>query len=110
MIKRSDIENRVYDNNICTRFYTKIYVDGIEKLEAKFSRMDAKMWKMSIIFDRDRDADSQIYNFIYVIPTESMSLEKIAAFGLKFFQLKLKEEIQNKSMVDFAIGETLEGM
>ena len=44
------------------------------------------------------------------MPKSGLPLELIAATGLKYFQLYLKEEIQNKTNFDFALSELLRGM
>ena len=65
---------------------------------------------MQIIFDRTRDKDTEVYNFNYIMPRSNLPLELIAATGLKYFQLYIKEEIQLKSNLDFELGEILKGM
>ena len=65
---------------------------------------------MTIVLDRTRDADSQVYSFDYIMPKSGLPIGLIAATGLKYFQLYLKEEIQTKSGYDFALGEILRGM
>lgn len=74
------------------------------------SKKDPKVWRMQIVLPRDRDCDSQVYTFDYILPREGIDLCTIAAIGLKYFQMKLKEEIQSKSNFDFTIGELLKDM
>ena len=67
-------------------------------------------WNMRVILDHTRDADSQVYNFGYIMPRENMDICFVAATGLKYFQLYLKQEIQRKSNFDFVLGELLKDM
>lgn len=67
-------------------------------------------WNMQVILGRTRDADSQVYNFGYILPREGLDLVLIAATGLKYFQLYLQQEIQMKSNFDFVLGDLLKDM
>lgn len=116
MIKLKDLELRSYVDKKCTSFsYTLKDDKNEEAFTAKFTNTDhmsdqPKGWIMLIVLDRTRDADSQVYRFNYQMPKANLPLELIAATGLKFFQLYLKEEIQSKAAMDFLLGERLEGM
>lgn len=116
MLKLKKLVNRIYEGKDCIRFeYEVIEYDGNKKCScfiARYQRSseDAKQWRMQVVLPRDRDCDSQVYTFDYILPKESMELTLIAAIGLKYFQLKLKEEIQQKSNWDFVLGELLKDM
>lgn len=115
MLKLKDLQNRVYSGKVCTRFECKIPIDKDKSLLAMFIREFAgqvcsDMWRMQVVTDRTRDKDSEVYNFTYVMPKSNLPLELIAATGLRYFQLHLKEEIQNKSNLDFVLGDILSGM
>lgn len=111
MIKFKDLQNRVYSGNICTRFEHTVKIDKEHSILTTFKRMDNhNEWNMQIIIDRTRDKDSEVYNFGYIMPKSNLPLELIAATGLKYFQLYLKEEVQIKSNLDFEIGRIVEGM
>lgn len=71
---------------------------------------DIGVWNMRVVLMRTRDSDSQVYNIRYQMPRDGLPVELIAATGLKYFQLSLKEEIQTKSNIDFAIGELVKDM
>ena len=80
-------------------------------LKANFWKgIEENEWRMRIVLDKTRDADSQVYTFGYIMPKSNLPLELIAATGLKYFQLYLKEEIQTKSEYDFMLGDVLKGM
>lgn len=113
MIRLKDLDNREYIGRSCVAFR---YVLRNEKgeiiniLTYQKSLTHEAQWNMQVVIKRTRDADSQVYNFGYVMPKENLPLELIAATGLKYFQLYLKEEIQKKMEYDFAIGEVVKGM
>lgn len=112
MLTLKDLDNRVYSGKTCSEFsYSLKDEKGQTKLKANFWRgQEQNEWQMRIVLDRTRDADSQVYTFGYIMPKSNLPLELIAATGLKYFQLLLKEEIQAKSEYDFALGDVLKGM
>lgn len=115
MLKREDLKNRVYSGKQCTRFEVLIPIgDNLVELAQFFkepnANEDQETWFMRIVFDRTRDKDSEVYTFKYTLPKIGVPLELIAATGLRYFQLRLKEEVQNKSNMDFIIGDMLSGM
>lgn len=113
MIKLKDLKNRIYSEKVCVGFEIIILKDNLPNAEYRFRKKqegDSPTWNLNIIIQRTRDADSQVYNFEYQIPRENIPLETIAAIGLKFYQLYLKEEIQSKMNLDFDLGEMLVGM
>ena len=114
MLTLKDLENRVYSGKQCIRFEYTIKLDDNNKKHAiaRFERQldNPTVWNMRIMFDRTRDKDSEVYNFGYVMPREGLPLELIAATGLRYFQLHIKEEIQAKSNIDFEIGKIIQGM
>ena len=114
MIKFKDLQNRVYSGKTCVRFEYGMMVND-QYVYAQFQKQVGQTaqpneWNMQIIFGRTRDKDSEVYNFGYVMPKDGLPLELIAATGLRYFQLHIKEEIQAKSNLDFELGEILQGM
>lgn len=106
MVKLKELTNRAYKEKECIGFDYQVKDEKGEVLvNAHFDKKAPKEWWMRIILGRTRDADSQVYNFGYTLPKEGMDLAIICAIGLKYFQLYLKEEIQTKSTIDFAIGD-----
>lgn len=119
MLKLKELVNRVYDGKDCVRFeYEVLDVDRTATdpkrncFVARYqkSKEDSKQWRMQVVLPRDRDCDSQVYTFDYVLPKEGMELVLIAAIGLKYFQMRIKEEIQQKSDWDFVLGALLKDM
>ena len=117
MLKLKELVNRIYDGKECVRFeYEVLDEDGSKNPPSCFvaryqrSSEDAKQWKMQVVLPRDRDCDSQVYTFDYVLPKIGMELALIAAIGLKYFQLRLKEEVQQKSNWDIVLGSLLKDM
>lgn len=113
MIRLKDLQNRVYSGKQCISFEFPLKIDDEKEVVARFERIiygQAGQWRMQVVFDRDRDKDSDVYNFWYIMPKDNLPLELIAATGLKYFQLKLKQEIQDKSNLDFLLGDITSGM
>ena len=112
MIKLKDLQNRVYSGKQCVKFeYIVKGEEDSDSIEVVFRRMDnPNEWRMQIVLNRTRDKDSEVYNFGYIMPKDGLPLELIAATGLKYFQLHIKEEVQVKSNLDFVLGGILEGM
>ena len=111
MIRLKDLQNRVYSGKSCIRFEYEFDVDQNKTICAVFKRLsETNTWKMSIVLDRTRDKDSEVYNFMYALPKDDVKLELVAAIGLRYFQLHIKEEVQMKSNMDFALGEIIDGV
>lgn len=114
MITFKDLQNKVYSGKVCVRFEYAILV-GERLIYAKFERQPYENskpneWNMQIILGRTRDKDSEVYNFGYIMPRDGLPLELIAATGLRYFQLHVKNEVQEKSNMDFELGKILQGM
>lgn len=114
MIRLKDLQNRVYRGKDCIRFEYAFLVNN-QYVYAQYSKQTGEAalpnhWSMQIVFGRTRDKDSEVYNFEYAIPKESTPLELVAAIGLRYFQLHIKEEVQMKSNMDFLLGEIIEGV
>ena len=111
MITRNDIHNRVYAiNKQCERFEIKIKNEENE-YDVFFHKINEQTWKVKFQLEKTNEADSQDYTFTFMLPTTNpISLEKIAAFGLRYMQLAIQEEIQQKSNIIFEISNLLEGM
>lgn len=112
MLKLKDLKNRVYNGRECVRFECNIMMDKDSKqeIEAVFKKVALTEWRMQILIDGTRDKDTEVYNFSYIMPRSNLPLELIAATGLKYFQLYIKEEVQLKSNLDFELGNILQGM
>ena len=115
MIKFKDLQNKVYSDKVCVRFEYEIHFEhnGVKsKVCAYFKRKENNLnyWIMQVLFDRTRDKDSEVYHIDYIMPKSNLPLELVAATGLRYFQLYLKEEVQIKSNMDFELGNTLQGM
>lgn len=119
MLKLKELVNRIYEGKDCVRFEYEVLDTARAANDPKRScfvaryqrsKEDIKQWKMQIVLPRDRDCDSQVYTFDYVLPKEGMELALIAAIGLKYFQMRIKEEVQQKSDWDFVLGTLLDGM
>lgn len=111
MIKQSDLVNRCNVDGKCIDFDYFVNLDN-SRIRCRFTRdkNQLSVWNMMVVIKRTRDADSQVYNFGYQLPKENMDLTMVAAIGLKYFQLYLKEEVQLKSNLDFTLGEITNGM
>lgn len=115
-IKLKDLVNRAYVGRQCTAFdYVLNIPNDTEEFKyviVRFTRAQTKetQWNMQVVIPRNRDSDSQVYNFGYIMPKNNLPLELICATGLKYFQLRLKSEIQYKSNLDFVIGDVTNGM
>lgn len=116
MIKLKELDNRAYVGKVCVGFtYTVKNEEGESLFKADFTAGDymtgaPKEWYMLVVFNRTRDADSQVYRFGYEMPRIGLPLELIAATGLKYFQLYLKDEVNVKIGIDMVLGELLEKM
>lgn len=113
MLELKNLENRVYEGKNCVEFTYFLRDEKGNKLQ-RFSffrdEVDEKKWTMRVLIDRTGDADSQLYNFTYIIQSPKAPLNLVCAVGLKYFVLYLREEIQTKSDYDFLISDVIRGM
>lgn len=117
MIKLKELINRIHKGKDCVGFEYRVIDNARDKddperycFEAKWRKTDISTWVMTVVLPRDRDCDSQVYNFCYQMPRDGLELTLIAATGLKYYQLYLKQEIQRKSDFDFVLGDILKDM
>lgn len=113
MLKLKELINRVYEQKRCVSFEININNDTLPEsifLFKKIKNCDKPTWNLTVMISKDRDRDSQVYNFSYELPREGIPLEMIAAIGLKYFQLKIQEEVQMKSNFNFVLSDILQGM
>lgn len=112
MIKQSDLVNRMAINGVCVDFDYFIKVTNEHKIRCRFTRSknELRTWNMTIVLERTRDADSQVYSFDYQLPRDGMDLTMVVAIGLKYFQLYLREEVQMKSNIEFVLGDVTSNM
>ena len=118
MLSLKDLQNRVYSGRECVEFsYDVVDISRApnDKERNCFRAIWRKgeeynEWHMRVIIDRTRDADSQVYNFGYIMPRSGLPLELIAATGLRYFQMYIQQEVQMKSNWDFVLGDILRGM
>lgn len=114
MITLKDLK-KTYRGRFCTRFEYDIDLGDGNILTANFVKQEypgakENEWNMQLVIPRTRDKDSEVYNFGYAMPRSNLPLELIAASGIKYLQLYIKEEVQAKSNMDFVLGEILKGM
>ena len=111
-----DLENRVYEDKKCIRFdyvikgeqptdnvlvtFNRVFMNGVENVK--------DTWHIRMILDKTQYTDTQVYDAEITIPMHDAPLVIVCGTGLHFIQSLLKEKIQNKSMLEFAIGEVVE--
>lgn len=113
LIKLKDLVNRKYDHKRCIGFEIEIHKENLPDAKYLFKKLlecDKPTWEILVIMPRDRDKDTQVYNLSYEVPRDNIPLETIAGIGLRFFQLKIQEEIQQKSDLNFELSDVLQGM
>lgn len=113
MLTLKDLSNRVYRDKQCIGFEYQIKDNdntiGVCQFQMILTPDDdnpfTSEWRMQVVNPRTRDKDAEVYVFGYVLPKVGLPLELIAATGLKYYQLHLKNEIQYKSNLDFILGD-----
>ena len=112
MLTQKDLECKEYKGKELFAFkYVQRDKSGNKRWEAQYSKGEQpNEWYMAVVLWRTRDADSQVYNFGYIMPKSKLPIELVAATGLKYFQLYLKQELEQKIAMDFEIGEITDGI
>ena len=117
-MKLKDLENRVYEGRQCVRFeYTIKGEHPEENALVTFKKIRAvgatkegraeNVWQAKMLLDKTHYMETQVYNIELTMPRHDAPLVLVCSTGLHFIQMLLKEEIQRKSVLDFAIGEAI---
>lgn len=117
MIKLAELKGRKYEGKKCVSFEYDLVVDESngKQLKVDFEYQDKDslgqvIWDAKMFIKKTEMLDSQTYHVQYMIPRENLPLELIAAIGLRYLQTIMKDEIQKKMQIDWAISHTVEGM
>lgn len=114
-ITRKELINlRHNEDKECVGFEYELKIENekgrIVPLSFYFKRLAEKYWEVSMISKNNSFGELRAYSVEYIIPTNKMSLEMVAATGLRNIQALLQAEIQYKSIIDFCIGDTIASM
>lgn len=116
MIKLRELEHREYRNKKCIYFEYKCRTDdqtlktnGDDLLFiARFEFVgddNIDIWDMQIVLPSKDMGETQVYNKSFALAKRGLGIDLVCATGLRYFQLCLKEEIQRKMLMDFAITD-----
>ena len=109
-IIQPELINRKNDKEtkVCMGFEYDLLVENESgnktELPFRFKRLGDKTWSVELVIGL------QVYQIMYDVPTNSMDLTMVAAFGLRNIQYQLQQEIQMKSIIDFTIGDETKDM
>lgn len=117
MIQLKELKKKEYLEKKCIHFVYGMKADK-KTINAVFDKVfneyeeneDKDIWKMMILFERDKVSDSQIMEFVYAMPKKNMNLELIAATGLRYFYYYMKEVIDKRTELLFEVSNAIEGM
>ncbi len=110
MIKLRELEHREYENKKCTYFEYKCKNDDDLLFVARFEFVgddSIDIWDMQIVLPSTSNGigESQVYYKSFALPKKGIGIDLVCATGLRYFQLCLKDEIQRKMLMDFAITD-----
>lgn len=104
MLELKNLENRVYEGKNCVEFTYFLRDEKGNKLQ-RFSffrdEVDEKKWSMRVLIDRTGDADSQLYNFTYIIQSSKAPLNLVCAVGLKYLCYILEKKFKPRVIMIF---------
>ncbi len=100
------IQDKTQEN--ITRFIYDIKDDdGNNVLSILYTQIDGLTWNLDADIKQTLYSNAHKFNFNFHLPKEKTPLVYVCAFGLKLFQLNLKDDIQARQMLDFEIGDKL---
>ena len=67
-------------------------------------------WLLAVTVKPLQHKETENWYIYFVMPKAEMPLDLICATGLRYFQMYLKEDIQQKMNLDFLLGEATAGM
>lgn len=115
MIELKDLKNREVKNNETIKFDYDLEFQtndqGKLKIPFTFEKViesTGNEWKILVRLKPTQEKESQIYEFNYMLPKQNVQLVLVTATGLRLFQMILQEEIQDKSLIDFEIGNLIQ--
>ena len=116
MIKLKDLEHREYRDKKCIYFEYKCRADD-QTLKAnnddllfvarfEFVGDDViDIWDMQIVLPSKDMRETQVYSKSFALAKRGLGINLVCATGLRYFQLSLKDEVQRKMLMDFAITD-----
>lgn len=116
LIQIGQLKHRDYDENKnCISFQYLLNIgrgeDGKDVFHKfYFEKVEDYVWKLTTKIGRTDHSDSQMFEIAYKMPRNDLPLVLICATGLRYFGMHIKNEIQYRSLIDFAIGQVTEGM
>ena len=115
-INIGDLKRREYHDKDCVRFEYELPIADateVEKLVFVFERESnsASFWKVQVVYPKTYFVNAQVYEFEIQMPSimYAQNIVSVCEMCLNAFQNTLKIEIQDKSIVDFAIGDLIGG-
>lgn len=115
MIELKDLKNREVKDNETIKFDYDLEFQtndqGKLKIPFTFERVmesTGNEWKILVRLKPTQEKESQIYEFNYMLPKQNVQLVLVTATGLRLFQMILQEEIQDKHLIDFEIGNLIQ--
>lgn len=109
-ILQSELINKKNDpvTKVCMAFEYDLLVENEPgnkiELPFRFNRTGDKSWMVELIIGY------QVYRVEFDTPKNGMDLTMVAAFGLRNIQYEIRQEIQQKSIIDFTIGDETKDM
>lgn len=116
MLKDKQLINKVHDGRICVRFEVLLtFGDGLTyPLQYQRQRGVTKewldTWTLSLDVPRTLAKDTEVFRIMYSMPRSGLPLTLVAATGMKHLQYELQEEVAQKNVAMFEIGNMTEGM
>lgn len=96
------------DTKICIGFEYELKIDRgdgtFNIIPVRFTRLDKTVWSVEMVIG------NQVYRVGYDIPHPNLDLAMVTAFGLRNIQYQIEQEVQEKSIIDFCIGDTIKEM
>lgn len=115
MISPRDVVNRKNVDKQPVGFDYKLYNDephafGTDELVFHFERLDEMVWRVSLVMQPNDQGERRLYEVVYNIPKANLPLEMVCATGLICIKYQMAELAQACSLLDFSIGEVVNGM
>ena len=109
-ISPNELVNRKNDQTSkqCLGFEYELNVDMGDNtcriIPFRFNKLETTVWSVETVIG------NHVYRVAYDIPHPNMDLVMVAAFGLRNIQYQIEQEVQEKSIIDFTIGDATREM
>lgn len=108
MLKREDIEKRVYDGRDCVEFHVVMKMSDELTMDFKFKKSEVeKVWEIEAVIPASGSFGYEVAHELFYIFKDNQPLEFIATVGLRKFNLSVMQKVSDFMLMNSEITKVL---